>query len=561
MSIIEQIRCLNQAELFNSLSTLGNLVITASEQNPELLSPTEKYHVLVYYAGALYEEEEYKRSESYYRRAFHLKKSLNRCKGKSTQPGNVSEAGIPSDLDIKYRLYQCNYKLKNFTEAKAVLESIPAKQRSAKVNLALAKLYQRTGTERSAATAFKEVLRQCPLALEAAQGLLGLGVKGAEVESLTINSLHSNQNLDWLNFWFRGHAYGAVKEYSKAIATFKNLETASVLKENINVLCSLAEYYFLSGDMKNAIAIYSRIHSLEPLFLKGMDIYASILSANKDIKQLQNLSTDMMSVTERSPESWIAMGYYCAASGNKATRAVYFAQRAFQLDQRNVQALLLKGSVLKDIGKTQDALLHYREAVRLAPNRFEAHKGTVECLMKAGRIREAITTATNTRKVLGNTARCMTLVAAVLAKDRVSKLNHDQAKTMLERALALDSTYLEATYILTELYMEERNFDAAMALLRKHLFHSSTCRLHQMLGDCLAATNEHIDAIDQYNIALSLDNKNKKARDGLERVEKSRDNLDPGVDDEMEGMDESGEDVDYDASDAEVSWVDGGEWY
>ncbi|XP_071946347.1 anaphase-promoting complex subunit 7-like [Antedon mediterranea] len=558
MSIIEQIRCLHQTELFSSLSILGNLVITASEQNTELLTPSEKYQVLVYYAGSLYEEEEYKRAEAYYRRAFHLKKSLNRCKGKSSQPLSSSEAGLPTDLDIKYRLYQCNYKLKNFSEAKAVLESIPAKQRSAKVNLALAKLYQRTGTERSAATAFKEVLRQCPLALEAAQGLLALGVKGAEVESLTINSFNITQSVDWLNFWVRGHAFGAAKEYSKAIATFKNLETTSVLKENINVLSSLAEYHFLSGDMKNAIIIYSRVHSLEPLFLKGMDIYASILAAKKEVKQLQNLSTDLISVTEKSPESWIAMGYYCAASGNKATRAVYFAQRAFQLDQRNVQALLLKGSVLKEIGKTQDALLHYREAVRLAPNRFEAHKGVVECLMKAGRIREAITTATNTCKVLGNTARCITLVAAVLSKDRLSK---DKAKTMLERALTLDSTFLEATYILTELYMEERNFDAAMALLRKHLFHISTCRLHQMLGDCLAASNEHIDAIDQYNIALSLDNKNKKARDGLERVEKSRDNLDPGVDDDMEGMEESGEDVDYDASDAEASWVDGSEWY
>lgn len=36
---------------------------TASEQNPELLTPAEKYQLQVYYADALFEQQEYKKAE------------------------------------------------------------------------------------------------------------------------------------------------------------------------------------------------------------------------------------------------------------------------------------------------------------------------------------------------------------------------------------------------------------------------------------------------------------------------------------------------------------------
>jgi anaphase-promoting complex subunit 7 len=49
--------------------------------------------------------------------------------------------------------------LKQNHQAIVVLQSIPGKLRNAKINMALAKLYQQGGMERSAITAYKEVLR------------------------------------------------------------------------------------------------------------------------------------------------------------------------------------------------------------------------------------------------------------------------------------------------------------------------------------------------------------------------------------------------------------------
>ena len=39
------------------------LVKTACEQNQELLTPAEKYQLQVYYADALFEQQEYKKAE------------------------------------------------------------------------------------------------------------------------------------------------------------------------------------------------------------------------------------------------------------------------------------------------------------------------------------------------------------------------------------------------------------------------------------------------------------------------------------------------------------------
>ena len=49
--------------------------------------------------------------------------------------------------------------------------------------------------------------------------------------------------------------------------------------------------------------------------------------------------------------------------------------QALNYDSRSQEALLLKGSALLDLKKTQDAIVHFREAIRIAPYRFEAHKG------------------------------------------------------------------------------------------------------------------------------------------------------------------------------------------
>lgn len=56
-------------------------------------------------------------------------------------------------------MHKCLVKLNRYEEAIEVLQSVPAKHRTPRINFALAELLHHSGAERSAITAYKEVLR------------------------------------------------------------------------------------------------------------------------------------------------------------------------------------------------------------------------------------------------------------------------------------------------------------------------------------------------------------------------------------------------------------------
>lgn len=57
------------------------------------------------------------------------------------------------------------------------------------------------------------------------------------------------------------------------------------------------------------------------------------------------------------------------------SRALYLGAKAIQLNSNSVQALLLKGAALRNMGRVQEAIIHFREAMRLAPCRLDCYEG------------------------------------------------------------------------------------------------------------------------------------------------------------------------------------------
>lgn len=135
--------------------------------------------------------------------------------------------------------------------------------------MALAKIFHEQGMERSAITTYKEVLRETPLALEAAEGLLSLGVKGIEVNSLIVGSTANLPSLDWLNTWIKAHAHIHNREYNHAVSTLRSLDNVNFLRDNFNLLVTMGECYYYSGDEKNALACLKRARAVEPDTIKG----------------------------------------------------------------------------------------------------------------------------------------------------------------------------------------------------------------------------------------------------------------------------------------------------
>lgn len=511
---LDQVKALHEAGLFASSKLLASFLLSANEHGNQdrydLTSMVNKYQLLVYLGDSLFDDEQYKRAEHFYTRAIQLKKTIIKHKPKACPP-----LGLLPEVEVKYKMSQCYLHMKEYREATTILEGISQKQRSLKIHMSLAKLYQRQGMERSAISCYKEVLRVCPLALEAVVGLLSLGVPGSEVTSLMSSS---SSGMEWLGSWIKAQVLAASGKHAKGAQALKTLET-QCLRDNIELLCNTAEMFYNAGDYNNAKSLFQRAHSLDPCALQGMDTYAFLLSqgGRGNNEGLEKLAKDLIQVTQLKPEPWIAMGHFCNATSRKP-RAVYFAQKAHTIDSRNVQALVLKASLLQALEKQQEALLHFREAVKLAPWNFEAQKGLVECYMAAKRHKEALAVAKNAHKTLGANPRTLTLCASVMAHEPSS---YDKATSMLEKSLAQDETYTDAVCLLAEIMGKKQEYDKAIALLRKHMSYDRTPRLHQLLGDYLALTSDHQEALHHYTQALSMNPGDSKAMEGIQNVERA----------------------------------------
>lgn len=134
----------------------------------------DELHITKYHADSLFALGQYFNAEKYYKKCIMMRKEISSNKHmKSSEKCN----DLPKDADLKYKAHSCLLSLNQRNEALEVLQSIKCKHRDAKINMALGTLLMENGKDRLAAGAFKEVLEECPLSIEAAENLLKLGIK------------------------------------------------------------------------------------------------------------------------------------------------------------------------------------------------------------------------------------------------------------------------------------------------------------------------------------------------------------------------------------------------
>lgn len=161
--------------IFNNYIPLQcELTLGSFDQKPDF-SPVMKCQMLIHYADSLFNLNEYIRAEAVYRQLLQFKKYIMKSKNSPKLPDLQNE--MLSDAEIKYKIYLCCIKQKKGQDAFNILLSVQSRLKTAKINMALGNLYLENGMERSAVAAFREVLRENPFAVEAAEKLLKLGVQ------------------------------------------------------------------------------------------------------------------------------------------------------------------------------------------------------------------------------------------------------------------------------------------------------------------------------------------------------------------------------------------------
>ncbi|XKL59260.1 hypothetical protein PGB90_000276 [Kerria lacca] len=523
-TLFEHLKQLRENELYSNVAILADMLLSIHDNSAGMIEPEIKLNTLIYYGEAAYILGKYRKAEKMYSNALQYKKYLMKSKGLSKQIEGQKD--ILPDNDIKYRLHFCYIRLNLNDQAIQTLQSIPARQRSAKINMALANLYRSSGNERSAITAYKEVLRECPLALEATEGLLKLGVKSTEVNSLVMGTPQLS-SIEWLNLWVKAYAHSQTYDYPTAIVAFRQLlEETSPLRNNSLIMVALGEIYYYSGDVTNAKIILQQAFSTDPTCHRGYGIMATIYLSERAAEDLEKMMPLNWHFSEDGDsEMWTALACLLY-SNNSLSTAAYFAQRACLLNPKNVEALVVKGCILYDMKKYQNAIVHFREAYEIAPCRYEPHKGLVDCYLAQNHIKDALSIANNCCKADNNSPRALTLYALVLMKEPV---NNSKAKALLEKALNQNDTYLPAVYLLAQVYEEETSLEPAINLLQKQINKNPTAKLHQMLADLYARSGEDEKACLHYHVALRLEPNNHKANDGLNRLEHNNETADTTI--------------------------------
>uniref|UniRef100_A0A2K6ESB0 Uncharacterized protein n=1 Tax=Propithecus coquereli TaxID=379532 RepID=A0A2K6ESB0_PROCO len=508
MNVIDHVRDMAATGPHSNVRLLGSLLLRMSNYNPESFSPSQKYQLLVYHADSLFHDKEYRNAMSKYTMALQQKKALSKTSKVRPSTGNSASTPqsqcLPSEIEVKYEMAECYTMLKQDKDAIAVLDGIPSRQRTPKINIMLANLCRKAGQERPSVTSYKEVLRQCPLALEAILGLLSLSVKGAKVASVTTNVIQTVPNLDWLSVWIKAYAFVHTGDNSRAIITICSLEKKSLLM------------------WRTLVATFS-------IFLVSM----------------QN-------------RGW-SLGVTASMANAILGSSMYLGAEAIQLNSNNVQALPLKGAVLRNMGRVQEAIIHFREAIGVAPCHLDCYEGLIECYLASNSIQEAMVMANNVYKTVGANAQTLTFLATVCLEDPVTQ---EKAKTLLDKALTQRPDYIKAVVKKAELLSREQKYEDGIALLRNALANQSGCVLHWILGDFLVAVSEYQKAMDQYSLALSLDPSDQKSLEGMQKMKKEESPTDDTQEEDVDNMEGSGEEGDLEGSDSEAAqWADQEQWF
>lgn len=507
LSMKQRIQLLFEKELYSNVVKICDLILSLGEKKYDYF---DELHITKYHADSLFALGQYFNAEKYYKKCIMMRKEISSNKHmKSSEKCN----DLPKDADLKYKAHSCLLSLNQRNEALEVLQSIKCKHRDAKINMALGTLLMENGKDRLAAGAFKEVLEECPLSIEAAENLLKLGIKGADVNSFTVESTH---DITWINMWLKAHTQLHSRDFWGAIESFKLLDIPQFLRDNVQLLIIMGYCYHYMCEDQKAIEVLQRAYKIDMNMKHGLDLLSTLLVYSDDETHSDFLESLIPQTDSNSwsPEHWVVFANYMRNCKNYE-KAGLFAHKAFMIGgANNEDVLFVKAFCFFKMGKYEDAIATSTEAIKICPYRLDIHKNLVYSYLKLEKVKEAEAMAVNACRETNNCPLSLKLHAKVLLKDPNG--NSKAVKKLLEKAVSIPHESSNKTVILLAIFFQQQcQYELAEQLILKKINQSPCSRLYQILGDSYTNMAREEEAFECYATSLRLDPTNRRAVEAL----------------------------------------------
>lgn len=233
------------------------------------------------------------------------------------------------DSQLRYKECLCHIELTDHTTAMRELDAIPTKLRDLKINMCLGKLAKSANIKRLAISSFTLAIRETPLAVEAIEALVNLGVDAVELASLINDSclgvgIESICSLNWLQSLLSSLVHKRNFEYEKCDLKLQDLLV--IYPKHTYILSLLGRNALNAEKVDEAMGFFKRIRRIDPLILDHMDQYGLLLIKTAEENELNKLSHDLLNVSIERPIGWLIVAMFCEYKGD-TEKAMQFVDK------------------------------------------------------------------------------------------------------------------------------------------------------------------------------------------------------------------------------------------
>jgi len=449
-SILDDIKNLNDSELFESAEILGSFVVSKTGKSKH----ANRSYTL--YADALFGLCEFRRSQKYYKMALKSRKYV--VKATTSTPTRLltrrransapmarntpakrkkrevsSSEDVESEAMLRFKIHKCLKRMNDDRGALAALEKIPSSSRDPKILIAMGKLYEKRGVQRQAIRVYRQALSMNPRAVGALLRLQHLGASKNDVSKF-LSSHH--KDCKWIETFANAKMSSKENHHPSALRLYEELNKE--FPSNPHILRNMGISHLKRGDMYKAKMCFEQMHKDHPYVLDGMDMYACSIFSENDNNSLGRLIYRLLEISDKRPESWNSVGMYCSLKGEHE-KAEKYLRHAIELNPTRVYSHILLGTLLTRTMDLNGAEMAFLQACSIDKTSLMAMRGLVNVYVTVPETKRghALRVAKQALKVFPKSAQAHELMgrALLLFKDNSSQ---SKSRIHLEKALSLD---------------------------------------------------------------------------------------------------------------------------